>query len=105
MKILIILLTLTSVNVFANASKFNVKIVDLTNLAKSTALEACGTATHSEGKKPLIVTITHDQSKYTTLTDEAGNWCIVFKRWTGDGAITAVAATIDFSEKSGTVSK
>lgn len=100
---LISFLILAGLNASADASKFEVKVVDLTNLAKSTALEACGTAKHTDGKKPLLVTITHDQSKYTTITDEAGNWCVVFKRWTGSGKITVEASTMDFSERSGAV--
>lgn len=96
-------LIILGTTVFAAESKFTVKIADLSNLAKSTALEACGTALHTEGKKPLLITLTHDQSKYTTLTDESGNWCVVFKRWTGSGAITVTAATMDFTEKSGIV--
>ena len=98
---LLSLVVLAGVNASADASKFEVKVVDLTNLARSTALEACGTAKHTDGKKPLLVTITHDQSKYTTLTDEAGNWCVVFKRWTNSGKIAVEASTMDFSEKSG----
>jgi len=96
-------LIILGTSAFADESKFTVKIGDLTNLAKSTALEACGTAVHAEGKKPLLITLTHDLSNYTTLTNEAGNWCVVFKRWTGKGAITVIAATLDFKEKSGTV--
>ncbi len=99
---LLSLLTLAGASASADASKFEVKVVDLTNLARSTALEACGTAKHADGKKPLLVTLTHDQSKYTTLTDESGNWCVVFKRWTNSGKITVEASTMDFSEKSGT---
>lgn len=60
---LLSLLTLAGASASADASKFEVKVVDLTNLARSTALEACGTAKHADGKKPLLVTLTHDQSK------------------------------------------
>lgn len=86
----------------ADVSKFEVKVVDLTNLAGNAALEACGTAKHVDGKKPLVVTLSHDQSRYSTLTDVAGNWCVVFKRWNFSGKITVEASTIDFSETSGT---
>lgn len=103
MKIVIFLSFIFSVNVFADSTKFQVKLTDLTNLARSSAIEACGIATHADGKKPLLVTITHDQSKYTTVTDESGNWCLVFKRWTGSGKISIIAATMDFSEKSSEV--
>lgn len=98
--LLLSVLALASASASADTSKFEVKVVDLTNLARSTALEACGTAKHNEGKKPLLVTLTHDQSKYTTITDETGNWCVVFKRWNNSGKITVEASTMDFSEKS-----
>lgn len=84
----------------ADVSRFEVKVVDLTNLAGNAALEACGTAKHVEGKKPLVVTLSHDQSKYSTLTDVSGNWCVVFKRWNFSGKITVEASTLDFSDKS-----
>lgn len=89
----------------AQSSKFNVKIIDLTNAAKSTALEACGTASHVDGKKPILVTLTHDQSKYTTVTDKNGNWCVLFKRWTNSGAIAVEASTMDLTESSGSITK
>ena len=95
------LLAILSTTVFADTTKFEVAVVDLTNLASSTALEACGTAKHADGKKPLLVTLTHDKSKYTTVTDESGAWCIVLKRWNYNGKIAVQASTIDFSEKSG----
>lgn len=97
------LLFLSSAALFANANKFEVVVVDLTNLANSTALEACGTAKHVDGKKPLLVTLSHDKSKFTTVTDELGAWCVVFKRWNYNGKITVQASTLDFSEKSGPV--
>lgn len=86
-------------------SKIKVVVADLHNIDKGGSLEACGTAVHSEGKKPLLVTLTHDQSKFTTITSEDGKWCVVFKRWTFKGEITMEAATMDFSERSGTVLK
>lgn len=101
--LLFFILVLIGTTASTDATKFEVKVDDLTNLARSTALEACGTAKHKDGKKPLIVTLTHDQSKYSTLTDEAGNWCVVFKRWTNSGKISVEASTMDFSEKSDTI--
>lgn len=96
---LAVIATLFTVSSFA-ASKIEIKIVDLTNVDRGHSLEACGSAKHSDGKKPLLVTLTHDQSKYTTLTDENGSWCILFKRWNYKGEIAVGAATMDFSEKS-----
>lgn len=85
---------------FAEA-KIKVVILDLHDVDKG-GLEACGTAIHQDGKKPLLVTLTHDKSKFTTLTSEDGQWCVVFKRWTFKGEVSVSAATMDFKEKSET---
>ena len=92
-KILIKILTLTSLTTFAN-EKTTVKITSLTNGARSTVLEACGTATHIEGKKPLLVTAKHDESYYTTLTNSDGKWCVLILRWTNKGEVDATATTL-----------
>lgn len=74
--------------------KTTVKITSLTNGARSTVLEACGTATHIEGKKPLLVTAKHDESYYTTLTNPEGKWCVLILRWTNKGEVNATATTL-----------
>lgn len=99
MKKIILLLFLVSSAALAD-SKIKVEIKDLNNLANSSALEACGTAVHSDGIKPLLVTLKHDESVYTTLTSEDGKWCVVFKRWNNSGNATATASTLDFKDKS-----
>jgi len=93
------IVSVLSVGAFAQ-SKIKVEVNDLTNLANSSALEACGTAIHADGVKPLLVTIKHDESVYTTVTSEDGKWCVVFKRWNNSGNITATASTLDFRDKS-----
>lgn len=50
--ILITIFTAFSLASLAN-EKTTVKITSLTNGARSTVLEACGTATHIEGKKNI----------------------------------------------------
>lgn len=82
-----------SMNTFAD-DKITVKIDSLTNGAKSTVLEACGTAVHVEGKKPLLVTAKHDQSYYTTLTNSDGKWCVLILRWTYKGEVGVTATTL-----------
>lgn len=72
----------------------DVKVESLTNGANSTVLEACGTAIHSQGIKPLLVTVKHDQSNYTTLTNPAGKWCVLILRWTYSGKVDASATTM-----------
>lgn len=80
-------------------NKITLSIDELNNIDRGHSLEACGTATHVDGTKPLLVSLTHDQSIYNTLTNEQGKWCVVFKRWNNSGKVTASASTLDFSEK------
>lgn len=77
------------------SGEITVVIDSLTNVTGGGAMEACGRATHSKGKKPLLVTIRHDQSYYTTLTAANDVWCSVLKRWTYNGSIEVGAATLD----------
>lgn len=77
------------------SGEITVVIDSLTNITGGGAMEACGRATHSKGKKPLLVTIRHDQSYYTTLTADNGVWCSVVKRWTYNGSIDVGASTLD----------
>lgn len=88
------LLTLLSATTVA-ADNIEVKVETLTNGARSTVLEACGTATHTAGIKPLLVTVKHDLSNYTTLTNPDGKWCVLFLRWTNSGKIDVSATTLN----------
>lgn len=81
-------------------SLIKVEIKDLTNVRGNGALEVCGVATHAQGIKPLLITVIHDASSYTTLTDRNGKWCTVFKRWTNDGKVLVSGSTIDFKDGS-----
>ena len=71
-----------------------VSIDSLTNISGNGALEACGTAIHKDGVKPILLTLKHSDSYYTTLTAPNGKWCVVFKRWTYDGKIDVSATTL-----------
>lgn len=92
--ILITILTVFSLSASAN-EKITVNVESLTNGARSTILEACGTATHAEGVKPLLVTVKHDLSNYTTITNPDGKWCVLFLRWTNSGKIDVSATTLN----------
>jgi hypothetical protein len=87
---------LLSVSVYAD-SNISVKILEITNIARGESMEVCGEAKHSEGIRPLLVTVSHDVSKYTTLTGQDGKWCTVIRRWNFIGKVTATASTLDFS--------
>ena len=100
MKKLILMSVLCVSQVVFAESLIQVEIKDLTNVRGNGALEVCGVATHAQGVKPLLVTVLHDASSYTTLTDKNGKWCTVFKRWTNDGKVFVSGSTIDFKDSS-----
>ena len=78
---------------FGAQDPITLTIDSLTNVSGNGALEACGIAIHSDGIKPLMVTLKHSSSYYTTLTSPNGNWCVVFKRWAFNGQVSASATT------------
>ena len=80
-----------SAQVFA---KINIEVTSLTNTANNAVLEACGTAIDDAGAKTLLVTVKHDLSYYTTLTDAEGHWCTLIRRWTYDGQIDVSASAL-----------
>lgn len=97
----IILAIITAFTSLAFAEgKISLTVDELNNIDRGHSVEACGTATHTEGTKPLLVSLSHDQSIYNTLTNEQGKWCVVFKRWNNSGKVKASASTLDFSESS-----
>lgn len=91
MKILTVMIAMLLLSAGAHAaeSKIKVEITSLENIGSASAMEACGTAKHSDGLKPVLVTVKHGESKYTTLTSPDGEWCVVIKRWTFNGQIDA----------------
>ena len=91
MKLLSLFLFLFSLNL--KAAGLDVKITSLENLSGGGALEVCGKVTNQTAKTSLV-TIKHDISYYTTLTDEKGQWCVVYKRWTNNGEVTATARSL-----------
>lgn len=90
----LMVLSLQSKRVFADSGNISITIDSLSNVSGNGALEACGTAVHPGGIKPVLVTIRHDQSFYTVLTAPNNKWCVVFKRWTFDGKIEVSATTL-----------
>ncbi len=77
-----------------------VKVESMANTSGNGSIEACGTAVHKDGKRPLLVTLKHDKSYYTTLTAANDQWCILFKRWTFSGKVDVNATTMDSTEQS-----
>lgn len=97
---MIVLLMIQLSWVSANAAEIDLKITSLSNVRGNGAMEACGTALHSQGIKPLVVTVKHDESIYSTLTSGEGKWCVLIKRWTFSGEVEAYATTLDGTRKS-----
>lgn len=85
---------LMSAVAFAAPEAITVTVDSLANVTGNGSIEACGTAVHKDGIKPLTVTLKHGDSYYTTLTAPNNNWCVVFKRWTYDGHIDVSATTL-----------
>lgn len=73
------------------------------NVAKSTVLEVCGTATSKTGKWPLAVSLTHESSVYTTLTSKDNRYCQLIARQSWKGEVSAVANSMDGAESSSSV--
>ena len=71
-----------------------VKVDSMANVSQAGAIESCGTAVHKNGVRPLLVTLKHDASYYTTLTAANDKWCVVFKRWTFTGKVDVTASTL-----------
>ncbi|MEK6704217.1 MAG: hypothetical protein AABZ06_00345 [Bdellovibrionota bacterium] len=77
----------------AVADDITVTVDSLVNVYGNGAMEVCGSAVHKDGLRPLLVTVRHDESYYTTLTAPNNKWCVVVKRWTYDGKVEAGATT------------
>lgn len=82
------------------AENITVKIDSMANVKGNGSIETCGTAVHKEGLRPLLVTLTHDKSRYTTLTAANDQWCILFKRWNFSGNVDVSATTLTFTDES-----
>lgn len=92
--LLFLVLITFSKTIYAANEPITVTIDSLTNITGNGSLEACGKAIHKDGKRPILVTLKHDQSYYTTLTAQNDVWCIVYKRWTYSGQITVTATEL-----------
>jgi len=97
--IAIIAIAFTS-GAFGQENPFKVKITSLSNTRNNEAIEVCGTATHQDEIWPLVVTVVHDQSSYSTLTAPDSKWCTLIKRWTFSGKVEAQATTLSGEHKS-----
>ncbi len=91
------ILTLSlSTNLLAETNTdIEVKVTSMKNVARSTAIEVCGTAVHKDGVQPLMVTIQHSESQYSTLSGKNSNWCALVARKTFTGDVDVSAMTLD----------
>ncbi len=79
---------------YSNAADEVTVTIDSHVNASNYLLETCGTAKHVGGLKPLLVTVMHDESNYTTLTNKDGKWCVVIKRWKYNGEVSVEASVL-----------
>lgn len=100
MKLFLSLLLLSST---AKADGIVLSIDGVYNVAKSTVLEVCGTATSKTGKWPLAVSLTHESSVYTTFTSKDNRYCQLIARQSWKGEVSAVANSMDGTESSSSV--
>lgn len=82
----------------------NVTIDWLVNIGNSKLLEVCGTAVSKTGQWPLIVSITHGKSVFTTMTNTENRYCQTFARQTFNGETTVKATSLN-QQVTGTASE
>lgn len=89
----LLVMTIMFKSVILLANDLEVEITSLTNIRGNGAMEACGFVKNQE-EKTSLVTLVHDESYYTTLTNEEGKWCQVIKRWNFNGNTAAQAKSL-----------
>lgn len=94
MKKIFLIFTLVSSYAFG-ASDIDVTIDWVDNVAKSTVLEVCGKAISKSGKWPLVVSLTHGESTFSTITNKDGKYCQLLGRQTYNGKVDVSAASMD----------
>lgn len=77
------------------ADDITVTIDWVQNVAKNAVLEVCGTAVSKTGKWPLLVSLKHGDSTFTTLTNKDGKYCQLLGRQTFKGEVDASAVPIN----------
>ena len=72
-----------------------IKIDWVENVANSKVLEVCGKAVSKSDKWPLLISITHGDSVFSTLTSKDNRFCQLLGRQTWDGKVSVEASTLD----------
>lgn len=103
MKKVILGLLLIGSSAFAE-DDITVKIDWLVNVGNSKLLEVCGTAVSKSGQWPLIVSVNHGKSVFTTMTNTEHRYCQTFARQTFNGATTVKATSLN-QQASGSTSE
>lgn len=102
MKKWIFLSFLITQTAFANGD-IDITIDWVANVAKSAVLEVCGKAVEKSGKWPLVISIVHGQSTFSTVTNKEGKFCQLLSRQTFKGEVDVRAATMDGQVASTTI--
>lgn len=93
-KIVFIILLFTCV-ISKAEDDIELKIEWVENVAKNAVLEVCGTAISKSAKWPLIVSIEHGDSKFSTVTSKEGRYCQLIGRQTFNGEVNVTAMSFD----------
>jgi hypothetical protein len=93
-KIIISSMLFISLNAMA-ADDIDVTVDWVQNVARSTVLEVCGKAVSKSGKWPLIVSVVHGESTFSTMTNKEGKYCQLVGRQNYKGTINVSATSMD----------
>lgn len=90
-----LIIAMTFIGSIAQATEDITVTVDwVQNVAKNAVLEVCGKAVSKSGKWPLVVSINHGESTFTTLTNKEGKYCQLLGRQTFKGEVEATAVPL-----------
>lgn len=93
-KVILSAMLFVSVNATA-ADDIDVTIDWVQNVARSTVLEVCGKAVSKSGKWPLIVSVVHGESTFSTMTNKEGKYCQLVGRQNNKGTVNVFATSMD----------
>ncbi len=72
-----------------------IKIDWVENVANSKLLEVCGTAISKSGKWPLLISVIHGESVFSTVTNSKNRYCQLVSRQNFSGNVMVEAISFD----------
>ncbi len=90
-----LLLGLSALSITAIAAdSIEAKVERMANVRGNGAIEVCGSVSPVTGKAAWV-TVTHADSKYSTLSSPEGEWCTLVRRATFDGKVEVSARAFE----------